>query len=148
MPYVHFLNDNVSFAVGDSQLMIYHGNRIPKEAAKFSYTEEVKSVFHNDEYIGLVFYADSGDSLYKMNVYSAAGNEVGSYYFNIEYTDIFFNDNYFVVYNDAECVITTLGHVEKFNGSFTKNVRRMIPLNGSYRFLLVTNDSLDVIRLR
>lgn len=148
IPYVEFMNDQVSFAVGDGRLIIYKGAQIPVELTQFFYTEEVRSVFYNENYIGLVFYAYGQDALYKMNVYSASGEQVGSYYFNLEYDDIFFEKDGFVAYNSKECVITTMGGVEKYNGTFEKTVRRMMPTSSSHRYLIVTNESIDVIGLR
>ncbi len=148
VPFVHFMNDNTCFAVGDSQLMLYRGNQVPTELAKIPYTDEVKSVFYNEQYIGLVFYADDGNSLYKMDVYDASGKQKGSYYFAIEYTDIFFHEDQFVVYNESECEVITLDNVVKYNGTFEKSVGRMIPMAGPYRYLIVTGDSMDVIQLR
>ncbi len=148
MPCVEFMNDQVSFAVGDGRLVIYGGDQIPVEMVQLFYSEEVQSVFYNEDYIGLVFFADSENALYKMNVYNTSGNQVGTYYFNVEYTDIFFKDNYFVVYNDKECVVMTLDAIEKFNGTFDKSVRRMLPLNGPQKYLIVTNESMETIQLK
>lgn len=73
---------------------------------------------------------------------------VGSFYLNIEYTDIFFGQNIFVAYNETECVITTMDGVEKFNGEFTKPVRLMLPVGNTYKFLLVTDSSIDTIQMK
>ncbi len=148
VPYVRFMTNEVSFAVGDGSLMLYKGSQIPEEMGRFLYAEEVQSVFYSDQYVGLVFYGDSGNSLYKMNVYDTSGRQVGTYPFNIQYSDILFGDDFFVVYNSEECEIMTLKSVEKFHGTFEKTVRRMVPQGFSQRYLLVTNDSLDVIQLR
>lgn len=149
VPFVCFMNNSVSFAVGDSQLMFYRGTQIPEEIQKYPYTEEIRSVFYSDQYVGLVFYADNGDSLYRMDVYDSSGGLVGTYDFNVEYTDLFFGEDCFVVYNDAECVVTALSSgVEKFNGPLEKSVRRILPMKTSYRYLLITGESLDTIRLR
>lgn len=148
MPCVEFMNNQISFAVGDGRLVMYKGAQIPVEMVQFHYSEKVRSVFYNENYIGLVFFSDSEKALYKMNVYNTAGEQVGTYYFNIEYTDLFFKDNYFVVYNDKECVVMTLDAVEKFNGTFDKSVKRMLPLNGAQRYLIVTGQSMETIQLK
>ena len=40
---------------------------------------------------------------------------MGSMYFDIEYNDIFFTQDNFVIYNETECVIMTFDGVEKYN---------------------------------
>ena len=83
-----------------------------------------------------------------MDVYSVAAKMVGSYYLDIEYTDIFFGDNMFVAYNETECTITTMDGVQKYNGEFLRPVRLMLPTGKPYRFLLVTDTSIDTVQLK
>ncbi len=148
VPQVQFMNDSTAFAVGDNRLMIYSGGHIPVEAAWYALNEEIQSVFYNDKYIGLVFRSEKEDKRFRMDVYDAAANSIGSFYLDIDYTDIFFEQDKFIAYNEMQCVITTLDGVEKFNGEFTKPVKLVLPTGRAYRYLLVTEDSMDTIQLR
>lgn len=148
VPQVQFMNDSTAFAAGDNRLVIYSGQHVPVEAATYMLTEEIKSVFYSDKYVGLVFPSEDAERTYRMDVYSAAASKVGSFYFDVEYTDIFFGQNTFVAYNDTECVIMTMDGMEKFNGEFDKPVRLMLPLGNSYKYLLVTDSSIDTIQLK
>lgn len=148
VPYVRFMNNETAFAVGDGRLMIYSGGYKPENKGEFLYDEEVKSVFYSDRYIGLVFDSDDRDHLYKLNVYSAAAERVGSYYFDMAYTDIFFGKDNVVIYNESKCRIITLDGIEKFNGSFAKSVELMLPLGSSYQYMLITGTSIDKIQLK
>lgn len=148
VPQVQFMNNSTAFAVGDNRLAIYSGSYAPMEIANFMLSEEVQSVFYSDKYIGLVFRSEDGEKLYRMDVYDSSADMVGSFYLNIEYTDIFFGQNIFVAYNETECVITTMDGVEKFNGEFTKPVRLMLPVGNTYKFLLVTDSSIDTIQMK
>lgn len=148
VPQVQFMNNSTAFAVGDNRLAIYSGSYAPMEIANFMLNEEVQSVFYSDKYIGLVFRSEDGEKLYRMDVYDSSAYMVGSFYLDIEYTDIFFGQNIFVAYNETECVITTMDGVEKFNGEFTKPVRLMLPVGNTYKFLLVTDSSIDTIQMK
>lgn len=148
IPCVRFMNDNTAFAVGDSCLIIYTGNQKPVEKAQYHFNEELQSVYYDENHIGLVFRTDTEEGRYRMDMYDTEASKVGSYYINIEYTDIFFEQDGFVAYNDTECRIMTFGGVEKFSGNFTRQVKLMLPANGAYRYLLVTNDSIDTIQLK
>ena len=148
VPQVQFMNNSTAFAVGDNRLAIYSGSYAPMELANYMLSEEIQSVFYNDQYIGLVFRSEDSEKLYRMDVYSAAAKMVGSYYLDIEYTDIFFGENIFVAYNETECVITTLDGAEKFNGEFLRPVRLMLPTGKPYRFQLVTDTSIDTVQLK
>lgn len=149
VPYIQFMNDRTAFAVGDSRLVIYGGDgQKPVSMADYLFDEEVQSVFYNDKYIGLVFLAEESGKKYRMDVYGSDANRKGSYFFDTDYTDIFFGQNNFVVYNETECVIMTMDGIEKFNGNFTKTVRLMLPTNNAYRYVIVTNSSIDTIQLK
>lgn len=148
VPYVQFMNSETAFAVGDGRLMIYSGGYKPENKGEFLYDEEVKSIFYSDRYIGLVFDSDNSGHLYKLNVYNSAAERVDTYYFDMNYTDIFFGKDNFVIYNESKCQIVTLKGIEKFDGSFLKTVQLMLPLGNSYQYMLVTDDSVDKIQLK
>ena len=147
-PEVQFMNDNSAFAVGDNRLTIYSGNHAPKEVAGIILDREIRAVYHSDKYVGLVFRSDDSEKLYRMDVYNTLAEKVGSFDINIDYTDIFFGESNFVAYNDTECVIMTMDGIEKFNGEFAKPVRLMLPVGNSYRYMLVTDSSIDTIQLK
>lgn len=148
VPQVQFMNNNTAFAVGDNRLAIYSGSYAPMEIANYMLNEEIQSVFYSDRYIGLVFRAEDGESLYRMDVYDANAAVVGSFYFDIEYTDIFFGQNNFVAYNETDCVIITMDGKKKFDGNFDRPVRLMLPVGNSYKYLLVTDSSIDTIQMK
>jgi hypothetical protein len=83
-----------------------------------------------------------------MDVYSAKAQFVGSYYFNMDYTNIFFEGDAFVIYDETECMIMTFDGIVKFHGEFHKSVRLMIPTSSAYKYLIITNDSFDTIQLK
>lgn len=148
VPELHFMDDSTAFAVGDNSLMIYKGSQKPAQEAIYFYDKEIQSVFYSEKYIGIIFPSDKSESTYKMEVYGTDGKKVGSYYFDIDYRQLFFGKDYFAVYNETECVVMTLEGTEKFNGSFTKPVNLMFPTSRAYKFLLITDNSIDTIQLK
>lgn len=148
IPYVQFMNNSTAFAVGDDCLRIYSGSQKPVEAAQYHFSEEVQSVYYSDSYIGLVFRSESDEGQYRMDVYDTSAAKVGSYYIDVDYTDIFFEQDGFVAYNDTECQVITFNGVEKFNGTFSKRVSLMLPSSSAYRYTVVTDDSIDIIQLK
>lgn len=155
IPYVRFLNDRTSFAAGDNMLTVFTGNQKPSPQAGDLYNREVQSVFYNDRYIGLVYVADNNENRYQLVVYDteksigeASALNKKTFYFDMEYNDIFFQDDIFVIYNETECQIFTMGGIEKYHGTFSKAVRLMIPIGNSYRYQLVTDSSIDTIQLK
>lgn len=148
IPMIRYMNEDTCFAVGDSMLMIYKGSQKPEQSAQYLYSEEVQSVYFSDKYIGLVFYSDDVESRYRMQVFDTNAKQVGNYYFDTEYSDIFFEENTFTIYNDSECTIMTLDGTVKYEGTFAKTVNLMVPTGTPFQYLLVTDESLDTVQLK
>lgn len=150
IPYVRFLDDDTVVAVGDSRLMIYSGSHIPGSPEEHMIDREVRSVFYNERYVGLVFFSDNSENRYQIDVYDTEtpNSKAKTFYFDIEYTDIFFEKGTLVIYNETECQVVTMDGIEKYHGNFAKPVGLMASAGKAYRYLLVTDDSMDTIQLK
>ena len=148
IPCVGFLDDDTAFTVGDNRLTIYTGAHIPEEEAGHLYDREIRSVFYGEKYIGLVFLSDNNENRYQLKVYDTESGRVSDFYFDLDYTDIFFGKDNFVIYNETQCQILTMSGTEKFHGDFSKAVRLMAPVGNTYKYLLMTDDSIDTIQLK
>ena len=130
--------------------MIYSGSHVPGSPVEHMFDREIKSVFCDDRYVGLVFYSDNSENRYQVNIYDTENlsSQAKIFYFDMDYTDLFFGNGNFVIYNETECQVVTLDGVEKFHGNFAKPVRMMLSAGKGYRYLLVTDDSMDIIQLK
>ncbi|MCM1568971.1 MAG: DUF5711 family protein [Roseburia sp.] len=149
VPEICFMNNDTAFAVGDGQFMIYKGAQKPDLETLRFLEQEIQAVYYNEKYIGLVFPSDNADAYYKLVVYNTTGNPVTDCYFDIDYRNIFFTQDNFVIYNETECLIMTMDGVCKYQGHFDKPVNLMLPAaSGRYRYVLVTDNSIDTIQLK
>lgn len=148
VPIIQFMDNETAFAVGDSRLMFYKGSQKPVSAGEYLYDREIQSVFYNEDYVGVVFRSNNAEAKYEIRIYNAEAQLVGTYYFNMEYNDIFFEEKAFIVYNETECMITTLDGTVKYNGNFSKAVNLMLPTGGAYKYVLVTDNTIDTIQLK
>ncbi len=148
VPCVGFLDDNTAFAVGDGRLVVFSGGHKPTQEMQRLYEREIQSVYYSDRYIGLVFLSDDTEHRYRLDVYDKSSGGMDSFYFDVEYTDIFFEKNDFVAYNETDCQIITMDGIEKYNGSFSKAVRLMLPTESAYRYILVTDQEMETIQLK
>lgn len=148
MPYVKFMDGNSAFAVGDDRIVFFQGEEKPTNIASNLIEEEIQGIYYNENYVGLVFMNQSGESAYRLDVYNAAGNKVHSQLFDIEYTDIVFNKDQIVIYNDLDCQICNMKGVDKFTGEFQKNTSLVIPTPSVYKYITVTTNSIDTIEMK
>lgn len=148
VPYIQFMNDSTAFAVGDSRLMIYKGSQKPVSQAEYLYDKEVRSIYYNEDYVGLVFLADNTENRYMLEVYNANGERACKYYFDMDYTDVFFGKDNFVIYNETKCQIVNLDGTIKYDGDFLESVEVMVATGNTYKYVLLTDDSIDTIQLK
>lgn len=147
VPFVQFMNNQTAFAAGDDRLVFYRGNQKPENAANILLSEEIQAVYYNEQYVGLVFLDGSGNGK-RLDIYNTEGTKVTSHEFDMDYTDILFDNDNYIIYNETELYIGTMAGDEKYNGAFGKPVSLVIPTGTPYRYTVVTKDSVDVIRMR
>ena len=148
VPYVQFMDNDSAFGVSDDRIVFFSGAERPVNIASDFLADEVQSVYYSEDYVGLVFIDQSGESAYRLDVYNQSGSKVHSQLFDIEYTDIVFHKDQIIIYNDLDCRIYGLNGVEKFAGNFEKNTSLIIPGSSAYKYVVVTSDSVDTIELK
>ena len=149
VPYVQFMNASSCFAVSDDRVMFYTGDQKPvSQADYFTGEEQIKSVFNSESYVGLVFPNSTTDGAYRLQVYSDKGESVLTTYFDIECSEIIFNNKQIIIYNEDECLIMDMnGHV-KYHDKFEVPVRTMVPTSVRSKFTLVTGNSVVTMNLK
>lgn len=148
VPYVQFMNNGAAFAVSDDRIIFFEGTERPNNTSSHLLGEEVIGVYHNESYVALVFRNQTGESAFRLDVYSASGSKVHSQLFDIEYTDIILNKDQIIIYNDMDCLICNMKGVDKFSGEFEKPVSLIVPTSSAYRYVAVTSSSIDTIELK
>jgi hypothetical protein len=147
-PYVKFMNENTAFAVSDDRIMFFSGNENPLNIADTLLNEKVKSVYNSEDYVGLVFYATTGDSLYRLDIYDKTGNMIHSHHFDFDYTEIVFTKDSFIIYNQLDLLICSINGTEKFSGMLDKVTALFIPTGSVNRFVAVTEESIDILEFK
>ena len=147
IPEVGFLDDSTAYAVGDERFMIYKGSDQPESIGEHLFSDEVRSVFSGNGYLGLVYRSENPESRYRLDVYDSTDSLVGKFDIDFEYTDVLFEKDDLVIYNESRCRIYTYRGKIKFDDSFRNGVRLLIPTDNAYRYVLSTGSAVDTIRL-
>jgi hypothetical protein len=143
------MNADSAFAISDDRIMFYKGDQKPvSQAENLMGDEEIRSVYFDDSYVGLVFANSTADGDYRLQVYDSTGNKILTTYFDIPYTEIIFNSKDIVIYNEDECIIKDMAGHDKYSGDFTVPVRAMIPTNLRSRYTLVTANNIETMSLK
>ncbi len=149
VPYVQFMNTGAAFAISDDRIMFYSGDQKPiSQAENLLGEEEVRSVYFNDSYVGLVFANSTEDGDYRLEVFNTSGEKVLTTFFDIGYSEIFFREKDIIIYNEDECIIKDITGRDKYVGTFTTPVRAMIPTNVRSKYMLVTATNIETMNLK
>ena len=151
IPYIEFIDGNTAIAVGEDRMLVYKGDQKPVLKTQYLIEDEIQGVYHNEEYIGIMLRSDQVDKQHKLDIYSAnKENKVGSVYFNLKYDDIFFTDEYLVIYDNKGCLIQTYSGKNKFEGEFLTTADLLMPVGKgrNFKYILILGDSINTIQLK
>lgn len=148
VPLIHFMGNDTVFAVADNRLMFFRGRQKPESLSDILISEEIQSVFYNEEHVGLVFYNTAEESTYRVEIYDTNAKKVSEIAFDMEYKDILFDTSGIVIYNDNECLIYDWDNRLKYQGTFKDRVTCFIPGGNIARHTLITDDAIQSIELQ
>ena len=146
--HVEFLNNNTVVAFGDDKVMLYSMKQKPSLIKEISIDEDIKSVFYDKDYVGLVLSNGKAENPYNMVVYDLEGKKVCDLDFNLAYKNIKIANKTIILYNDSTLKVYTVKGKKKYEGNFEQGIVDVIMLEDKYNYLIVGPTSVDKIKLK
>lgn len=146
MASAFFMDENTSVAVGDNLLAIYSGTESPKESTTIKIDGEIKNIFHNSKYIGLIV-KNKNASEYDLQLYNTSGKKVLSKSVADTYDKAKISKGYIILYDGKKCSIYKINGIHRFEGSMDDDILEILPVSGVNRYVVMTADGLDLVRL-
>lgn len=141
-----FVDAQTSVAVGDNLLVIYNGKDTPKQTASIKMDKEIKSVFHNEKYVGLIL-KNQGKTGYELRLYDKSGKVVLSKDFKGDYKHVKICNNQVIMYDGKNCNIFMKNGIQKFKGEMDNNILEIFPISGVNRYVVMTVNGMEKVRL-
>lgn len=141
-----FMDENISVAVGDNRLTIYRGGNVPEETENIEIKKQIKSVFHNEKYIGMVL-KNEGKEGYELRLYNTRGQVAMSENFTGDYSHVKLRGSQVIMYDGKNCSIFTRGGIRKFDGEMNSNILEIFPVPGVNKYIVMNENGLEVVRL-
>lgn len=141
-----FLNRSTSVAVGDDCLVIYRGDKKPKEVTTITIEKQIKSLFHNDRYIGMVL-QNEGKEGYELRLYSAGGKVALSEDFTGDYDNVKICGQQVIMYDGKKCSIFMRSGIQKFSGEMNNNILEIFPIAGVNKYIVMSANGMEKVRL-
>lgn len=151
VPYVQFMNKSTAFALADNRFMIYSGSEVPEVKKEWLLDKEVLAVHYSEDYVGLIFYNEGTDAMYRIKVYNTSGDEVLSLplpFTGIADVKVVFDENSLTLYNEKSMYVYDMSGRQKYEGSFDRSVRVLKSGAKHFQYILATTDSFETVELK
>ena len=145
---VEFLNNDLVAAFGDDKVVLYSMKQKPSEIKEISINNEIKSIFYDDSYVGLVLDSGQADTPYIMIVYDSDGDKICEKNIDFSYKNIKIANKNIILYNDVALQVYTVKGKEKYEDTFSEGIVDVIMLEDRYNYLIVSPISIKKIKLK
>lgn len=146
VPELEFVNATTAIAFGEHFFNIFQGSQKPVEMVKKEIEQEIKSVFYDETYIGLVL-DNTGETPYLLQIYDLKGSRILSMPFDMAYDEIKIKDENIYIINSTQCYMYNMKGKLKFHGDFKEGIADVLPLEEN-RMVVVFGNSFQTIRLK
>lgn len=148
VPFVQFINNGQAIAVADNRLVFFEGDQKPVSIADILLDGKIESVYYGNGYAALVYNDVTGNALYKVDIYNDDGKLADTVMLDMQFSDILFHKEKMIAYSEQECLVHTITGMDNYSGKFDKQVLTLIPTETTYKYVIVTSDSIETIELQ
>ena len=149
IPELEFTSNNTMIAIGDSRLYVFEGTQKPQQTAEIILEKQARSIFHNEEYVGVISNNDGEMNSFHMWIYKVNGDLVKQKDIEGECDSIhFMSNNEICVLNETSCDLYTLYGVHKFHYTFEDGIYQVIPGGSSLNYTFVLKQATERVRLK
>lgn len=145
IPSIFFMGGEDSVMVGSEKMMICRGTDKPEVKETIEFDKEVKSIFYDQDYIGVIFKGKSGG--YVLSVYTVSGKELFSKDLDSEYGNMKIEGDEVILYDGAKCSIFTAKGAHRFEGELKEEIVDVFPSEGMNKYCVITTSGLSEMRL-
>lgn len=144
-PTVFFMNESMSAVVCDDRVLLYKGTGKPELSQDIRLEKEIKSVFHNEKYVGLIL-KNEGKAGYELCLYNTAGRKVMSEDFVGDYTHAKIDGGQVLMYDGKKCSVFTRTGVHRFDGEINSNILEIFPTSGINKYIVMSENGMEIVR--
>jgi len=148
VPTVFFVDSDRAAAIRSDGFSIYQGKDVPVEKYNVLFDEEILTTFHEDDKLGFIFKSDKAEYKYKMLLYNMNGNCIMKKYMDVDYHQAKMENGNIILFNDRGFQVYSSRGRCKVNLFYQKPVENVIHVAGLGKYLVVANQSTEMIRVK
>ena len=108
IPQVNYLSDSQTLAFSDNGFLTYSGKQIPEESNRITLNDDILSVFHDDQYVGMAYKTGKEKKSYEIVLYTIGGTQKAKFTVDFAFDHVALSKEQIFVYNEKEVGIYTL----------------------------------------
>ncbi len=148
-PEIEFVSSDQMLAFGGNEIAIFEGTQKPQVKEEIFPEKEVKSVFFNQDYFGIITSNDDEEVTRHMTVYNMKGTAIMERDFSMEYESVeFLSNNEICIRNANACELYTIRGIFKFHYDFDKDLYRVIPGGTDRNYTFILDGVTENVRLK
>lgn len=148
IPKIRYLKEDTMVAFGDSRVILFTGAQKPAEEKSIELAAEIKSVFYNDAYFGLVYDHADGKN-YKLEYYDISGKQIMNVCFETDYTNIeILANGEICIFGEDSCEIFNLRGICKFQYDFQESIYQILSGRTQTDYTFILEGETQKVKLR
>lgn len=145
---VDFVDNDTVLAVGEDSIQIYNIRKAPELLKEIRVEQEIRKVFFNDQYVGLIFNNTESGEKYRLEVYDLNGVKQQVYNYDEEYRKFEFHGKQILLYNEKRFTLMNVSGKIQYNGVFDIAVDAIMPMASEASYIVVNTKYIQEIHLR
>ena len=149
IPEMEFVADDRMVAFSDTEMLVFEGMQKPQLTLELPFEQEIKSIFYNEEYVGIVYSNQDEAVTHHMKIYDTKGKLRMETDFSLEYDSVsFLSNGEICVANETACDLYTVGGVYRFHYEFENILHCIIPGKMGLNYSFVMDNETQKVRLK
>ena len=147
VPFIKFMDDINSFSIADNRLTAYEGEQIPGHNGEMLISDKIQGVYSSDKNVGLLFYNQDEVGKYRFKIYDKKASLINEIVIDIDFNEIIMDKDNIIVYNNSEIGIWNINGRLVYEGEYAKNIDKLLVTSKSTKFVVITDETLEKIKL-
>ena len=150
VPKVEFIDNDTVAAFGTNTISIYDMKEKPSFKTDIKFENEIRSVFYNKDYIGVIQdnQEEASEHMYKVQVYDLKGNKKFDDYIDFPYSNVYAADKEIIISGGNNCLIYRKDGSVKFDGTLSGNINSIVPSGNHLEYIVVYDTVTETIKLK
>lgn len=144
---IRFLDSDHVCLFSDSGFYIWNNMKQPEQILKRKVDEQIKSIFYNKKYIGLILDNNNKKQPYRMQIYNRKGRCITNITFDNEYDQVQLFGKEILMHSSRQCSIFRINGVERFRCNVEEGVSYFFPGKRRSRYYLLDDSRIQEIKL-